>query len=334
MRSRWRASASPCAARAASSTTAPRRWPAWSRRSSSPPRCSTSRSAPAPAATCSAARSRPSWSARGPRCSASASCCWSRPSSADGGITALGTNITLMGAGHRRGRLAGLPRRSGGPAQRRTTSVAPAAAIAAFVSVPVAALAFVGLYAVGGTADLPLDTLATAMLGVAPLIGIGEAAITGLAVGSIVAVRPDLVYGARPVARPPASSRSAPTRWRRVTTTPVPRRSACSSPSPRRQRRASSPAAPRRAGAGRRGHRASLSRGAAATARWPATTARAASPALLVVLRPRPAALIWTLRRREAPEPADRDAGLTVGAGTATSCTSTATRRSTARRPT
>jgi cobalt/nickel transport system permease protein len=31
------------------------------------------------------------------------------------------------------------------------------------------------------------------------LIGIGEAAITALAIGSIVAVRPDLVYGARPV---------------------------------------------------------------------------------------------------------------------------------------
>jgi cobalt/nickel transport system permease protein len=31
------------------------------------------------------------------------------------------------------------------------------------------------------------------------LIGIGEAGIPTLAVGSIVTVRPDLVYGARPV---------------------------------------------------------------------------------------------------------------------------------------
>ena len=35
------------------------------------------------------------------------------------------------------------------------------------------------------------------MLGVHVLIGLGEAVITFLAVGSIVAVRPDLVYGAR-----------------------------------------------------------------------------------------------------------------------------------------
>ncbi len=33
------------------------------------------------------------------------------------------------------------------------------------------------------------------------LIGIGEAVITGLVVGSVIAVRPDLVYGARPALR-------------------------------------------------------------------------------------------------------------------------------------
>ncbi len=114
---------------------------------------------------------------------------------ADGGITALGTNVTLMGIV---GLLAGwlvfrglqtvLPKRLG---------LVPAlAGIAGFVSVPVTALAFVGLYAVGGTAPIPLDTLTTAMLGWHTLIGIGEAVITGLVVGSVVAVRPDLVYGA------------------------------------------------------------------------------------------------------------------------------------------
>jgi cobalt/nickel transport system permease protein len=77
--------------------------------------------------------------------------------------------------------------------------VAPTAGVAALVSVPVAALGFVLLYAVGGTADIPLDRLAPAMIGVHLLIGLGEAAITTLAIGSIVAVRPDLVYGARPV---------------------------------------------------------------------------------------------------------------------------------------
>jgi cobalt/nickel transport system permease protein len=117
---------------------------------------------------------------------------------ADGGITALGTNIDLMGlvtvaVGFLvfRGLQAVLP--------KRLSLVAPTAAASALVSVPVAALCFVGLYAVGGQADIPLGALATAMVGWHVLIGIGEAVITGLAVGSIVAVRPDLVYGARRV---------------------------------------------------------------------------------------------------------------------------------------
>ncbi len=117
---------------------------------------------------------------------------------ADGGITALGTNILLMGIitvvvgwGVFRLVQAVLP--------KRVAMVAPAAAAGALVSVPVAALAFVGLYAVGGTVDIPLGHLAVAMVGVHTLIGLGEAVITFLAVGSIVAVRPDLVYGARSV---------------------------------------------------------------------------------------------------------------------------------------
>lgn len=117
---------------------------------------------------------------------------------ADGGITAIGTNIVLMGVvtvvvgwAVFRGLQTVLP--------KRPAMVAPAAALAALLSVPVASLGFVGLYAIGGAADIPLDNLATAMVGVHVLIGIGEAAITFLAVGSIMAVRPDLVYGARPV---------------------------------------------------------------------------------------------------------------------------------------
>lgn len=115
---------------------------------------------------------------------------------ADGGITALGTNILLMGVTTVvvgwfvfKLLLAVLPKR---------LSVVPVAAgVGALVSVPVAALAFVGLYAVGGAVDLSLGTLATAMVGVHVLIGIGEGVITFLAIGSIMAVRPDLVYGAR-----------------------------------------------------------------------------------------------------------------------------------------
>jgi cobalt/nickel transport system permease protein len=116
---------------------------------------------------------------------------------ADGGITALGTNLTLLalvgvatGWLVFRGLQAVLP--------NRISLVPVLAAVGAFVSVPLTALAFVGLYSVGGTAPVPLAGLTTAMLGWHALIGLGEAVITGLVVGSVVAVRPDLVYGARP----------------------------------------------------------------------------------------------------------------------------------------
>ncbi|HEU4512936.1 MAG TPA: energy-coupling factor ABC transporter permease [Nocardioidaceae bacterium] len=119
---------------------------------------------------------------------------------ADGGITALGTNITLLAiAGVVVGWLVfrGLQR----IAPKRLGLVPVFAAVGAFVSVPAAALVFVGLYAAGGTAPVPLDGLAAAMLGWHSLIGLGEAVITGLVVASVVAVRPDLVHGARPVLR-------------------------------------------------------------------------------------------------------------------------------------
>ncbi|MFN8098908.1 MAG: energy-coupling factor ABC transporter permease [Dermatophilaceae bacterium] len=117
---------------------------------------------------------------------------------ADGGLTALGTNVTLMGligvwtayAAFRLARAA-LP--------TRLASVPAAAAFGALVSVPAAALGFVGLYAAGGAAPIPLGPLLATMLGWHLMIGLGEALITYLAVGSIVATRPDLVHGARRV---------------------------------------------------------------------------------------------------------------------------------------
>ncbi len=117
---------------------------------------------------------------------------------ADGGITALGTNITLMGVTTV---VVGwgvfvLLRRV---LPSRPAMVAPAAAVGALVSVPVAALLFVGLFAVGGQAPVDLGAVLAAMLGWHVLIGVGEAAVTGLVVGSVVASRPDLVFGARPL---------------------------------------------------------------------------------------------------------------------------------------
>ena len=67
------------------------------------------------------------------------------------------------------------------------------------MSVPVAATVFAALFAIGGTAPVDVGTVFTAMVGWHTVIGIGEAVITGLVVGSVVAVRPDLVYGARPL---------------------------------------------------------------------------------------------------------------------------------------
>ena len=116
---------------------------------------------------------------------------------ADGGITALGTNITLMGlVGVWTGWLVFVALRRVLP--KRPMWVVPAAAVAALVSVPTAALAFSLLFEVGGTVHVPFATVATTMVGIHTVIGIGEAVITALAVLSIVAVRPDLVHGARP----------------------------------------------------------------------------------------------------------------------------------------
>lgn len=115
---------------------------------------------------------------------------------ADGGLTALGVNITDMAVVTTvvayltfRGLVKVLPR------SRR--SITASSFVAALISVPAAATAFTFLYALGGTTDVSIGKVATAMVGVHVLIGIGEAAITALTVGAVIAVRPDLVYGAR-----------------------------------------------------------------------------------------------------------------------------------------
>ncbi|MFD7894255.1 energy-coupling factor ABC transporter permease [Streptomyces sp. NPDC059743] len=120
---------------------------------------------------------------------------------ADGGLTALGVNITVMGVVTTvvsyalfRGLVKVLPR------TRRSVTVS--SFVAALVSVPAAALVFTGIYAVGGTTDVPIGKVLTAMVGVHVLIGIGEAVITALTVGAVIAVRPDLVHGARGLSAP------------------------------------------------------------------------------------------------------------------------------------
>lgn len=117
---------------------------------------------------------------------------------ADGGITALGTNVTLLA-------LVAVVVGWGvfvlvrGLLPRRLSMVTPAALVAGLVSVPAAAVVFTGLFAVGGIAPVDLSTVLTVMFTWHLLIGVGEAVITALVVGAVVAARPDLVYGAQPL---------------------------------------------------------------------------------------------------------------------------------------
>ncbi|MDX3535720.1 energy-coupling factor ABC transporter permease [Streptomyces sp. MB09-01] len=120
---------------------------------------------------------------------------------ADGGLTALGVNVTVMGVvtvvvayAIFRGLVRILP-----PTRR---SVTVAAFAGALLSVPAAAAAFTAVYAIGGTTDVAIGKVFTAMVGVHVLIGIGEAAITAATVGAVIAVRPDLVHGAHGLTAP------------------------------------------------------------------------------------------------------------------------------------
>ncbi|MEV4437634.1 energy-coupling factor ABC transporter permease [Streptomyces sp. NPDC049577] len=120
---------------------------------------------------------------------------------ADGGLTALGVNIsdmavvtTVVAYAVFRLLVKVLP--------RRRSSVTAASFVAALLSVPAAACAFTLIYALGGTTDVPIGKVFTAMAGVHVLIGLGEAAITAFTVGAVIAVRPDLVHGARGLTKP------------------------------------------------------------------------------------------------------------------------------------
>ncbi len=120
---------------------------------------------------------------------------------ADGGLTALGVNIVTMGVvtvvvAHAvfRGLVKLLPD------SRRSVTVAAFAG--ALLSVPAAAAFFTLLFALGGPTDVPLVKVFGAMVGVHVLIGIGEAVITAATVGAVIAVRPDLVHGARGLSTP------------------------------------------------------------------------------------------------------------------------------------
>ena len=115
---------------------------------------------------------------------------------ADGGLTALGLNITNMAlvtavVGWVVFRLV---IKTGAPTRTR---ILIASFLAGLLAVPAAALMFVLQYALGGTGTIDLGTVTAAMVGVHVLIGIGEGVITALAVAAIAFTRPDLVIGLR-----------------------------------------------------------------------------------------------------------------------------------------
>ena len=115
---------------------------------------------------------------------------------ADGGLTALGINVLNLAIVPAFGGYAVfvLFRRL---MSKSRPGVVAAAALASFVSVVFASMAFSIEWLFGATAPIPFDRVFAAMTGVHVLIGIGEAVITGLVISSVLAARPDLVFGAR-----------------------------------------------------------------------------------------------------------------------------------------
>jgi cobalt/nickel transport system permease protein len=117
---------------------------------------------------------------------------------ADGGITALGLNITNMAV---LGTAAGyllvalllrvLP--------RTTAGLGTTAFVASVVSVVVASQGFVFEYLIGGGVELTMGIgrVSAVMAGTHALIGIGEGLITAVTVTTVAKVRPDLVYALR-----------------------------------------------------------------------------------------------------------------------------------------
>jgi cobalt/nickel transport system permease protein len=118
---------------------------------------------------------------------------------ADGGLTSLGANVfnmavvgTIVSGYIFLGIKSILP--------KSKTAFLGATGVVAWLSVMLASGAAAVELALSGTT--PLSVVLPAMLGVHAIIGIGEALITVLVVGTVLAVRPDLVrtYGYRPPA--------------------------------------------------------------------------------------------------------------------------------------
>ncbi|MFW0784204.1 energy-coupling factor ABC transporter permease [Gordonia sp. CPCC 206044] len=121
---------------------------------------------------------------------------------ADGGVTALGANITNMAllstfVGYLVA-LAGYRLCGRSPSVRQLGAVS---FVAAWCGTVAAATGFVIEYAIGGAATQSLATIAGYLWGTHALIGIGEGLITAITVMAVARVRPDLVHLLHPSAR-------------------------------------------------------------------------------------------------------------------------------------
>ncbi|HCT76676.1 MAG TPA: cobalt ABC transporter permease [Micromonosporaceae bacterium] len=117
---------------------------------------------------------------------------------ADGGLSALGLNITnmaLLGTAVGYLVVVGLMKLL----PRSAFGVGAAVFVASVVSVVLASQGFVLQYALGGEVALTIGfgEISAVMAGVHALIGLGEGAIAALAVVAVARVRPDLIYALR-----------------------------------------------------------------------------------------------------------------------------------------
>ena len=119
---------------------------------------------------------------------------------ADGGLTALGYNILNMAIVPAFGGFAvyRLFRRM---LPRNASGVIGATGLAGLVSVVFSSMAFSIEWLFGASAPVSFDKVFGAMVGVHVLIGIGEAVLSAMAVGAVLAARPDLVFGAQDLDR-------------------------------------------------------------------------------------------------------------------------------------
>ena len=117
---------------------------------------------------------------------------------ADGGVSALGANITnmaLIGTAAAYATAVGIAavlRQADG--QLPLTRLGAVAFLSGVIGTVCAAMGFIVEYAIGGAATTSLASVTGYMLGTHLLIGVGEGVITAATVVAVARARPDLVY--------------------------------------------------------------------------------------------------------------------------------------------